>query len=100
MDLVFICLIALTVGFFLAFGCSLYAAARVRKFERSVSNLEWDDLANLTIDVEKLRKNAQKYQANANAAQKLTQKEKLALALEEAQLRQSGNVQPIINMER
>jgi hypothetical protein len=99
-NLVYICLIALTVGFFLAFGSSLYAHARLRKFERSVSNLEWDDLADLVIDVGKLKKNAQKYQLNINAAQKMSQKEKLAMAIEEAQqvvpMRYSNN----LNTER
>ena len=82
-------LFALFVGFFLAFCSSLYAIARLRKFERSVSDLDWDSLADLTIDVQKLKRNAQKYQANVNAAQKLTQKEKMALAIQEAQMRQA-----------
>ena len=92
--------IALSVGFFLAFSASLYALARVAKFERSVSDLDWESLANLNIDVQKLKKNALKYQANVNAAQKLTQKEKLAMAIEQAQYQQQQPVTNIIGMER
>jgi biopolymer transport protein ExbB/TolQ len=92
--------IALSVGFFSVFCTSLYAIARLRKFQRSVSDLDWDSLADLTIDVQKLKKNAQKYQANVNAAQKLTQKEKMQLAIEEAQYAQRVPVTNIIGMER
>ena len=99
-DLVYYGLIALCVGFFLAFSASLYAIARLGKFERAVSDLDWDSLADLAIDVQKLKKNAQKYQANVNAAQKLTQKEKLALAIEEAQRHVANPVNNIIGMER
>ena len=92
-------LFALFVGFFLAFCSSLYAIARLRKFERSVSDLDWDSLADLAIDVQKLKKNAQKYQANVNAAQKLTQKEKLAMAIEQAQFQQQPQVVTMNGME-
>ncbi len=98
--LVLYCLIGLGIGFFLAFTASLYACARLRKFERSVTDLEWDDLADLVIDVGKLKKNAQKYQQNVNAAQKMTQKEKLALALEEAQSVVPMRYSNMNNMER
>ena len=98
--MVFYGLIALAIGFFLAFATSLYAIRRVAKFERAVSDMQWDDLADLVIDVGKLKRNAQKYQSNVNAAQKLTQKEKMALAIEEAQLRQQTNVMPMMNQER
>ena len=80
--------IALVLGFFLAFCISLYAIARLRKFEQSTSDIDWASLADLVLDVSKLKRNATKYQANVNAAQKLTQKEKLAVAIQEAQLRQ------------
>jgi hypothetical protein len=92
--------IALSVGFFLAFSASAYALVRIAKFERSVIDLDWDSLADLAIDVQKLKKNAQKYQANVNAAQKLTQKEKLAMAIEQAQYQQQQPVSNIIGMER
>ncbi len=98
-ELVIFGLIALAIGFFLAFATSLYAIVRVAKFERAVTDLDWHSLADLQIDVKKLIKNAQKHQANVNAAQKLTQKEKMAMAIEEAQMRQSGVVMPIVNRE-
>lgn len=99
-NLVIYSLIALGIGFFLASAISLHTSARVRKFERAVSDLDWDSLADLAIDVQKLKRNAQKYQANVNAAQKLTQKEKLQIAIEEAQNQQMAPVPNIINMER
>jgi len=92
--------IAFSIGFFLAFSASLYAIARLKKFERAVSDLDWDSLADLAIDVQKLKKNAQKYQANVNAAQKLTQKEKMQLAIEQAQYQRQNPVTNIIGMER
>ena len=81
--------IALVIGFFLAFCSSLYAIARLRKFEQSTSDIDWASLADLVLDVSKLKRNATKYQANINAAQKLTQKEKMALAIQAAQMRQA-----------
>lgn len=98
-NLVLYGLIALAIGFFLGLSPSLYALARLSKFERSVRDLDWQSLADLTIDVQKLKKNAQKYQQNVNAAQKLTQKEKLALAIESQQMRQQPNVMPLTNRE-
>ena len=92
--------IALSIGFFLAFSASAYAIARIAKFQKSVSDLDWDSLADLAIDVQKLKKNAQKYQANVNAAQKLTQKEKMQLAIEQAQYQRQQPMTNIIGMER
>ena len=92
--------IGLIFGFFLSFGAGLYALARVGKLERSTSDLDWHSLADLQIDVAKLKKHVQKNQANINASQKLTQKEKMALAIEEAQIRQKTNVMPMQNVER
>ena len=99
-NLVLYGLIALAVGFFLGLLPSLYALARIAKFERSVMDLDWDSLADLTIDVQKLKRNAQKYQANVNAAQKLTQKEKLALAIEQRQAAQQNNIAYMGGLER
>jgi hypothetical protein len=98
-NLVLYGLIALAIGFFLGLLPSLYAIARLSKFERSVRDLDWQSLADLTIDVQKLKKNAQKYQQNVNAAQKLTQKEKLAMAIEQQQMRAQPNVMPLTNRE-
>lgn len=93
--------IALFVGFFLAFCTSLYANWRVTKLLRSVSDLDWASLSDLQIDVEKLKRHSQKRQANVNASQKMTQKEKMAQAIEEAQYaQQTRNVMPMHNVER
>ena len=98
-NLVLYGLIALAIGFFLGLSPSLYAIARLSKFERSVRDLDWQSLADLTIDVQKLKKNAQKYQQNVNAAQKLTQKEKLAMAIAQQEMRAQPNVMPLTNRE-
>ena len=92
--------IGLFLGFFLSFCTALYAHGRVNALLRSISDLDWHSLADLQIDVAKLKKHVQKNQANINASQKLTQKEKLALSIEEAQLRQKTNVMPMQNVER
>ena len=92
--------IGLIVGFFLSFGAALYAHARVNALKQSTSDLDWHSLADLQIDVAKLKKHVQKNQANINASQKLTQKEKLALSIEEAQMRQKTNVMHMQNVER
>ena len=92
--------IGLIVGFFLSFGAALYAHARLNALKQSTSDLDWHSLADLQIDVAKLKKHVQKNQANINASQKLTQKEKLALSIEEAQMRQKTNVMPMQNVER
>jgi hypothetical protein len=100
-DLVTIGFIGLIVGFFLSFCTGLYAHARVNGLLRSISDLDWHSLADLQLDVQKLKKHVQKNQANINASQKLTQKEKMAMAIEEAQVLQaSRNVMPMQNVER
>ena len=100
LNLVTIGFIGLILGFFLSFCTALYAHARVSELLRSISDLDWHSLADLQIDVAKLKKHVQKNQANINASQKLTQKEKMALAIEEAQMRQQKNVMPMQNVER
>ncbi len=93
-------LILVISGFFLSFCTALYAHARVTKLLRSVSDLDWASLSDLQIDVEKLKRHSQKRQANVNASQKMTQKEKMAAAIEEAQLARQTNVMPMQNVER
>lgn len=92
--------IGLILGFFLSFSTALYAHARVSALLRSISDLDWHSLADLQLDVQKLKKHVQKNQANINASQKLTQKEKMAKAIEEAQLARQPNVMPMQNVER
>lgn len=68
-------------GFLTAIASLLYARARVAQFERSVHDIDWQVLSELTLDVQKLKKASQKWQNNANAMEKVSSKEMFELAL-------------------
>ena len=68
-------------GFLTAIASLLYARARVAEFERSVHDIDWQVLSELTLDVQKLKKASQKWQNNANAMEKVSSKEMFELAL-------------------
>ena len=68
-------------GFLTAIASLLYARARVAEFERSVHDIDWQVLSELTLDVQKLKKASQKWQNNANAMEKVNSKEMFELAL-------------------
>ena len=82
-------------GFLTAIAALLYARARVAEFERSVSDLDWQQVSELSLDVAKLKKAAQKWQNNANAQEKVSQKDLLERAYMERLMQQNGNVQQI-----
>jgi hypothetical protein len=82
-------------GFLTAIAALLYARARVAEFERSVLDLDWQQVAELSLDVAKLKKASQKWQNNANAQEKVSQKDLLERALMERMMQQSSNVQQI-----
>ncbi len=58
---------------------ALRAAARVAKLEATLAGLEWDQVASLTLDIEKLKKHAQKWTNNANAEMKTSGNSQLRL---------------------
>ena len=87
------------IGFLTAIAALLYARARVAKFEQSVHDLDWQQVSELALDVAKLKKSAQKWQNNANAAEKVSQKELIERALMERIMQQNQNVQPIRQIE-
>lgn len=62
-------------GLLCGFVAVLYARARVAQFERAVLDLDWQQVAELSLDVAKLKKAAQKWQNNANAQEKVSSKE-------------------------
>ena len=68
-------------GFLTAIAALLYARARVAEFERSVHDLDWQQVSELSLDVAKLKKAAQKWQNNANAMEKVSSKEMFEIAL-------------------
>jgi len=86
-------------GFLTAIAALLYARARVAEFERSVHDIDWQVISELSLDVAKLKKAAQKWQNNENANVKVSQKDLLERALAERLIQQSGTVQPIRKME-
>ena len=83
------------IGFLTAIAAVLFARARVAEFERSVHDLDWQQVSELSLDVAKLKKAAQKWQNNANAQEKVSQKDLLERAYMERLMQQNGNVQQI-----
>ena len=82
-------------GFLTAIAAALYARARVAEFQKSVRDLDWQQVSELSLDVAKLKKAAQKWQNNANAQEKVSQKDLLERAYMERLMQQNGNVQQI-----
>ena len=82
-------------GFLTALAALLYARARVAEFEASVRDLDWQQVSEISLDVAKLKKAAQKWQNNSNAQEKVSQKDLLERALMERMIQQNGNVQQI-----
>ena len=86
-------------GFLTAIAAVLYARARVAEFEKSVRDLDWQQVSELSLDVAKLKKASQKWQNNVNAQEKVSQKDLLERALMERMMQQNGNVQQIRKIE-
>ena len=86
-------------GFLTALAALLYARVRVAEFERSVSDLDWQQVSELSLDVAKLKKAAQKWQNNSNAQEKVSQKDLLERALMERMMQSYSNVQQIRQIE-
>ena len=86
-------------GFLTAIAALLYTRARVAKFEASVRDLDWQQVSEISLDVAKLKKAAQKWQNNSNALEKTTQKDLLERAYMERLMQQSPTVQQIRKVE-
>ena len=86
-------------GFLTAIAALLYARARVAEFEASVRDLDWQQVSEMSLDVAKLKKAAQKWQNNTNALEKTTQKDLLERAYMERLMQQSPTVQQIRKVE-
>ena len=86
-------------GFLTAIAALLYARARVAQFEQSVRDLDWQQVSELSLDVAKLKKAAQKWQNNTNAQEKVSQKDLIERAYMERLMQQNGNVQQIKRIE-
>lgn len=86
-------------GFLTAVAALLYARARVAEFEKSVRDLDWQQVSELSLDVAKLKKASQKWQNNVNAQEKVNQKELLEQAYIERLMAQPNNVKQITGGE-
>jgi len=86
-------------GFLTAIAAVLYTRARVAEFERSVRDLDWQQVSELSLDVANLNNAPQKWQTNVTALEKVSQKDLLERALMERMMQQNGNVQQIRKIE-
>lgn len=86
-------------GFLTAIAALLYARVRVAEFERSVHDIDWQVISELTMDVAKLKKSAQKWQNNENAGVKTSQKDLIERALMERMIQQNANVSSMRKIE-
>ena len=86
-------------GFLTAIAALLYARARVAEFERSVRDLDWQQVSEMSLDVAKLKKAAQKWQNNANAQEAVSLKNLKEQALMQSLMQGPNNVQQIRKVE-
>ena len=86
-------------GFLTAIAALLYARTRVAEFERSVQDLDWQQVSELSLDVAKLKKAAQKWQNNTNAQEAVSLKNLKEQALMQTLMQQNGSVQQIRKVE-
>lgn len=86
-------------GFLAAIAALLYTRARVAQFERSVHDLDWQQVSELSLDVAKLKKASQKWQNNMNAQEAVSLKNLKEQALMQSLMQQNGNVQQIRKVE-
>ena len=88
------------IGFFcvssvslVGFALALRAAARLGQLLRSLDNLDWESLADLATDVQKLKKQVQRYRNDENAQMKTAHRTALELAAaQELSAQQQQNV--------
>jgi hypothetical protein len=86
-------------GLLCGIAAMLYARARVGTFAKSVADIDWQVVSEMSMDVAKLKKSAQKWQNNENSQVKSSTKEMMERAYLERMLQQQQNVQPIRKVE-
>jgi len=84
------------VAWLAVFGLVAIAHVRLTRLERGLRDIDWQVLSDLTLDVAKLKKSAQKWQNNENAAQKMSHQDLLQQALIEHQMQNSQPQRPRI----
>jgi phage-related protein len=82
------------VAWLTVFGLVTIAHVRLSRLERGLRDIDWQVLSDLTLDVAKLKKSAQKWQNNENAAQKMSHQEMLQQALIEHQMQNQTQTTP------
>ena len=75
-------------GFLAGIAAVLYARAQVGEVKAATKDLDWQEVAELSLDVAKLKKAAQKWQNNANAQEKVSQKELFEQAMTQRLMQQ------------
>ena len=85
-------LIAVSVLSILAIFLSLRAAARLGRLLNVVKDLDWDSLADLSMDVQKLKKQVQRYRNDDNAQARSLQKQALHQAADAVLTQPQQNV--------
>ena len=91
MDALYIGISVGFLGFLLAFSWASYAHVRLTRIERATRDLDWQQVSEIGLDVQKLKKSSQKWQNNENAQVKVTQKELLEQAMLERAMQQPQN---------
>ena len=86
-------------GFLCGLAAILYARARVGTFAKSVGDIDWQVVSEMSMDVAKLKKSAQKWQNNENSQVKSSTKEMMEQAYLQRLLQQQNNVQQIRKVE-
>ena len=72
--------------------CSLRGAVRLGRLLNVVRDLEWDSVAELAMDVQKLKKQVQRYRNDENAQMKTLQKQALHQAADAVLTQPQQNV--------
>ena len=87
------------IGFLTAVAALLYARGRVAECEKSVRDLDWQQVSEISLDVAKLKKASQKWQNNMNAQEAVSLKNLKEQALMQTLMQQNGTVKPIRKVE-
>jgi hypothetical protein len=86
-------------GFLAGIAAVLYARAQVGEVKAATKDLDWQEVAELSLDVAKLKKAAQKWQNNVNAQEKVSQKELFEQAMTQRLMQQQQPQHPIKMVE-
>ena len=89
MDALYVGYLVGFLGFFVAFSAASFAHVRLNKIELATRDLDWQQVSEIGLDVQKLKKSSQKWQNNENAQVKVSQKELIEQAMLERAMQQT-----------